>query len=78
MGKKKVLITIDEDLFDRWDSVAKKIKMSKSGMVQEMLESAIPVFEKDGKSMFGYVLEKYGEGLLDVGSLFHEQNHSKD
>jgi len=74
MSKRQVLIRIDEELNDRWGKVAKKLKMSKSGMVQDFLEQVIPILEKEEpKDILGIAFKQLGEVMHDTGSLFDEK-----
>ena len=49
--QKKVTITIDEDINTRWGKVAKKHKMSKSGIVEEFLSEMLPILEAETPNM---------------------------
>jgi len=74
MAQKKVLISIDEDMNERWNSVSKKIKMSKSGMVEDFLNQVIPILEIDEpRDVMAHALDHIGKGVSDMGSLFHEE-----
>ncbi len=74
MAKKQVLIRIDEDLNDRWNIVSKKIKMSKTAMIESFLESSLPMLEHDNPTdMVSDLFKEMGKTVEDVGSLFHEK-----
>lgn len=73
MAQKRVMISIDEELDARWKKVSKKIKMSKSGMVEDFLNQVLPILEKDEpRDVMAHALQHIGQGLSDVGSLFNE------
>jgi len=73
MAKKRVMISIDPDIDRRWAEVAKKVKRSKSSMVEEILIEIIPILEHEKpKDIFAHALEVVGQGLMDAGSLFYE------
>jgi hypothetical protein len=73
MAKKQVLIRIDEDLNKRWALVSKKIKMSKTAMIESMLENSLPILEQDNPTdMVSSMFQEMGKTFQDVGSLFHE------
>lgn len=77
MAQKRVLISIDEDLDKRWKAVSKKIKMSKSGMVEDFLNEVIPILEHDEpRDVMKHALDHIGKGVSDVGSLFHEKKNN--
>ena len=46
MAKKRVNITIDEYLANKWSNVAEQLGWSKSAMVQEFLEAALDYIEE--------------------------------
>jgi predicted transcriptional regulator len=79
MAHKRVTISIDPDINDRWAKVAKQLRMTKSGLVEEILRDIIPILEKDKpKDILAHTLEVVGQGLMDVGSLFYETENEKD
>jgi predicted transcriptional regulator len=43
---KKVTISLSEELNFRWGAVAKKHKISKSGMISDYLEQILPILEE--------------------------------
>ena len=74
MLKKRVNMVINSDLNDRWTAVAKKIKMSKTAMLESMLESSLPMLELEKptdvvSAMFG----EMSKVTKDVGNLFDEK-----
>ena len=46
MAFKRVMLSIDSDLNEHWNEIAKRHKVSKSGMVEDYLSRALPVLEK--------------------------------
>ncbi len=74
MSQKRVMISIDSDLNERWNKVAKKIKMSKSGMIEDFLNEVIPILEHEApRDVMAHALDHIGKGISDAGSLFHEK-----
>ena len=74
MARKRVLISIDEELDERWKLVAKKMKMSKSVMVEDFLSEVVPILEKeDPRDVMKQAMEHIGKGVSDMGSLFYEK-----
>ena len=73
MAQRKVTITIDEKLNDRWNKVSKKIKMTKSGMVEDFLNEVVPILENEApRDVMKHALKHIGKGVSDMGSLFDE------
>lgn len=78
MAYKRVTISIDEDLNDRWNKVAKKIKMTKSGMIEDFLNEVVPILEyEEPRDVMKHALDHIGKGVSDMGSLFHEVKEDK-
>lgn len=74
MGKKRVMIYMDEDLDNRWKLVSKKIKMSKSSMLESMLEGMLPTLEKDNANdMVSSMLNQLGDTFKDAGDLIQNK-----
>ena len=69
--QKKVTISIDDELNERWGKVAKKLKDTKSSMVEDFLIRVLPVLEREQpKDMIGEAMKLAGQGLQDAASLF--------
>jgi len=69
MAQKKMRISINEDVLKRLDKVAKRLNLSKSGMVEEFLIEVLPILEKQNPiNMVGSALKKLGEDLTEVGN----------
>lgn len=74
MAQKRVGISIDIELNERWNKISKKIKMSKSGMVEDFLNEVIPILEHESpRDVMAHALDQIGKGVSDMGSLFHEK-----
>ena len=70
MAKKGIMISVDEELNDRWTKVSKKWKESKSSMVEDFLLRIIPVMEKEEpKDMISEVMKMAGQGMQEMGDL---------
>ena len=68
INSKRVNITIDKDLNDRWNKVAKRHGLKKSQMIQELLEMIIPTLEeKDAKSMIKNALIQNAKSMEELG-----------
>ena len=64
MAQKRIGLSIDEQLNERWTKVAKKLKMTKSGMVEEMISSILPILEKEKPNeVMKAVLKKSAEQI---------------
>ena len=71
MAKIRVNVNLDKDLNDRWGKVAKKLRISKSGMIQDFLEQVIPILEKEEpKDIMKMALKKTSEQIDLTASLF--------
>jgi len=69
--QKKVTITIDESLNDRWSNVAKKHKFTKSRIVEDMLEQLLPILEaKTPNKMMAEAMKSLGAQIDLTGDLF--------
>jgi antitoxin component of RelBE/YafQ-DinJ toxin-antitoxin module len=79
--QKIVSISIDENLNRRWGQVAKKIAMTKSGIVEDFLRQILPILEqKTPQDMVTSALHEF-EALKnvveDTKSLFDEIEEKK-
>lgn len=67
---KRLNLTIPHELHDRWDKVAKKIGVSKSSMLRDMLESSLPTLEQDSvSSMVKMLLNSNGDVLKELSEV---------
>jgi len=70
---KRVTITLPVDLNERWGNVAKRLKMSKSGMVKDFLEEVIPILEQEKpKDIMKMALKKTSQNIELTASLFDD------
>ncbi len=77
--QKKVTITIDEDINTRWGNVAKKLKMSKSGMVEEFIESILPILEaKTPNKMMAKAMKEMGNTIDLTANLLDGIEENKE
>lgn len=68
---KRVTISVDNDINDRWTKVAKRLELTKSGMVQEFLEQVLPILEeKEPNKMMAKAMKEMGQTIELTGSLF--------
>ena len=71
MAQKRITLSIDEELNERWANVAKRLKMTKSGMVEDFLKEVIPILEQEQpKDVMKMALKKTGEQISLTASLF--------
>jgi len=68
VNSKRVNITIDNDLNERWNKVAKRHGLKKSQMIQELLELVIPSLEQDdARTMIKNALIQNAKNLEEIG-----------
>ncbi len=73
MAQKRIGLSIDEELNERWTKVAKKLKMTKSGMVEEMIRGVLPILEEEKPNeIMKKVLKKSAEQIELTASLFDD------
>jgi len=74
MGKIRVNVNLDEDLNKRWGKIAKKHKMTKSGMIEDFLRTAIPILEKEApRDVMAHTLQNMGDVLSQLGQVIEEK-----
>jgi len=72
--QKRVTISIDEEVNERWTKVAKKLELSKSGMVEDFVLQILPILEqKEPSKMMQQAFKQMGEQIELTGSLFNEK-----
>lgn len=49
--QKRVTISIDDQLNERWGKTARRLKLSKSGMMEEYLNQILPILETESPNM---------------------------
>ncbi len=73
MAQKRIGLSIDAELNERWTKVAKKLKMSKSGMVEEIIRDILPILEQETpKDLLKTALKKTAEQIDLTASLFDD------
>ena len=73
MAQRRVGISIDETLNDRWGKVAKKFKMTKSSMIDEYLEEILPILEAETPNrMMAKAMKKMSKDIDLTGDLFEK------
>jgi len=78
MAKKRVNISIDEELDKKWSEVAKKIGITKSAMVEEFLRDSLPILEDiDVKSIISHSAKTMGKVLTEYGEIIEELSEKK-
>ena len=71
MSKKHITISVDDELNERFTAVAKKLKMTKSGMIEDFLREVVPVLELETpKDVMKMALKKTAEQIDVTASLF--------
>jgi antitoxin component of RelBE/YafQ-DinJ toxin-antitoxin module len=71
MSQRRVTISIDNELNERWTAVSKKLKMTKSGMIEDFLREVVPVLEQEQpKDVMKMALKKTAEQIDMTASLF--------
>ena len=72
-NRKRVNLSIDADLDERWTQVANRLGWCKSHMVEDFLKEALPYLENlNPKSVIPKSLEAMGKKLQELGSLIDE------
>lgn len=77
MSRKRINVTVDDQLNERWERVAKRIGMTKSAMLDDMLESVLPILEADAKSMVAKAMNEIGQTMKELGNYVEESSKSK-
>ena len=77
MSRKRINVTVDNQLNERWERVAKRIGMTKSAMLDDMLESVLPILEADAKSMVAKAMNEIGQTMKELGNYVEESSKSK-
>jgi hypothetical protein len=74
MAKKKVIFNIDDEINSRLKVVSKKVRVSKSELVEILLRKFVPVLEKSSDEIVPsvYLFNTKDKSFDSVGSLFHE------
>ena len=78
MSKKRVTVNIDTDLDIRWTKVAKRIKQSRSSMINEFLEHVLPILEaQTPNQMMSKAMKEMSNQIDLTASLFEDIEHDK-
>ena len=78
MAQKKIGMSIDEALNERWNEVAKKHDLSKSGMVEEYLMTILPILEAETPNkMMARAMKKMSEEIDTTATLFDNMKHDE-
>jgi antitoxin component of RelBE/YafQ-DinJ toxin-antitoxin module len=74
MAQKRIGLSIDEDLNERWGKVAKKLQMTKSGMVEEFLEEVLPILEEESPNrIVQNAMKVLAKQIDNTASLFDDK-----
>lgn len=72
--KKAVTISIDAEVNERWTKIAKKLELSKSGMVEEFILQILPILEeKTPNKMIASAMKEMAKSIEMTGSLFDDK-----
>lgn len=78
MAQKRVMISIDEQLNERWNDVAKMHGITKSSMIEEFLINVLPVLaNKTPSRIMASALSELSRGLNETASLFEDMEHDR-
>ena len=68
--KKRVTISIDSELNEKWNKIAKIHSISKSGMVEDFIIQILPILEVETPvKMISNAMKKISAGIDDASSL---------
>ena len=71
MSRKRISLTIPEDLNSQWARVAKKHGLTKSGMVEEWLENVLPILDQEQpKKVLQQAMKALAKEIDTTASLF--------
>lgn len=71
MSRKRINLTIPEDLNNQWARVAKKHGLTKSGMVEEWLNTILPFLdEEEPKKVLQHAMRSLAKEIDMTASLF--------
>lgn len=71
MAQKRIGLSIDENLNDRWTEVAKKHGITKSGMIEQFLKEVIPVLEEEVPSkILASAMKRMAKEMDTTANLF--------
>lgn len=71
MERKHITISIDKEINERFTAVAKKLKLTKSGMIEDFLREVVPILEQEApKDVMKMALKKTAEQIDMTASFF--------
>lgn len=71
MERKHITISIDKEINERFTAVAKKLKLTKSGMIEDFLREVVPILEQEAPNdVMKMALKKTAEQIDMTASLF--------
>ncbi len=71
MAQKRVNLSINEELNEVWNRVAKKHGLTKSGMVEEWLENVLPILDQEQpKKVLQQAMKMLAKEIDTTASLF--------
>jgi len=75
LPRKNVTLRIRPNIYERWSKVAKRYGWSRSQMLEEILESVLPVLEEqDPKKLVQEVAKHVGETMQAISKAMGDQN----
>ncbi len=76
--KKPTTFTIEEDVNKRLSVVSKKLKQSKSSIVEELIEHILPILEaQTPNKMMAEAMKQMAEQIDTTATLFEKMEHDK-
>jgi len=77
MARKRINVNVDEELNERWERVAKRIGMTKSAMLNDMLKSVLPILETEADSMVAKAMKQMGQVMNELGNYCEDGKKAK-
>ena len=78
MAQKKIGMSINAELNDRWNKVSKKHDLSKSGMVEDYLIVILPILEaQTPNKMMAKAMQKMANEINTTATLFDNMEHDE-
>jgi len=76
--QKRVMISIDEEVNERWNKVCKRLKLSKSGMVQDFIIQILPILDTETPNiMLKNAMKEMAKSIDLTADLFSSPTSSK-
>ena len=66
--KKSLTLKLPKSQIDEWDVVCKKLGLSKTQMVSQLLDDILPLF-RDEKNMLSNTLMRLGRSVEDISEV---------